>query len=252
MTKCQDAINVAHPFGVKLWKPALYKKVGNIQIKAEDDLRGGQADDLILLVLHPTSTNGEVSDSVAKRAFGFTSCHQKTRWWTITWSSKEWKVSSRIMYIQRCWKRISQIDSIRGQHSLHESDDGCCLCDIQCRSFAISLSQCIHNLTLGCLPYGPGINYGWYVGNLPDLGLDLLIDPGIKAAQPARKEPTSQNTRLRKDKREEGWGVGAGTQASPLPYPVMRRLQHLNIPKHCRGSGSPWRRLTRIWNPLNL
>ena len=76
MTECQDAINVAHPFGLKLWKPALYKKVGTIQIKAEDDYRGGQAHDLIFLVLHPTSTNGEVSDSVAKRAFGFTSCPQ--------------------------------------------------------------------------------------------------------------------------------------------------------------------------------
>ena len=51
MNEPQDAVNVVHPFVLKRWKPALYKKVWAIKIKAEDDLRGGQADDLIFQIL---------------------------------------------------------------------------------------------------------------------------------------------------------------------------------------------------------
>ncbi|KAF1921013.1 Sodium/calcium exchanger protein-domain-containing protein [Ampelomyces quisqualis] len=34
----QDAINVTHPFGIRIWKPALYKKGRSVQNKAEDDI----------------------------------------------------------------------------------------------------------------------------------------------------------------------------------------------------------------------
>jgi Ca2+:H+ antiporter len=41
----QDAINVTHPFGIRIWKPALYKKDRSVQQSAEDDVHsapGGQ------------------------------------------------------------------------------------------------------------------------------------------------------------------------------------------------------------------
>jgi Ca2+:H+ antiporter len=34
----QDAINVTHPFGIRIWKPALYKKGRSVQNKAEEDI----------------------------------------------------------------------------------------------------------------------------------------------------------------------------------------------------------------------
>ncbi|KAL5113546.1 hypothetical protein ACEQ8H_008585 [Pleosporales sp. CAS-2024a] len=34
----QDAINVTHPFGIRIWKPALYKKGRSVQNKAEADI----------------------------------------------------------------------------------------------------------------------------------------------------------------------------------------------------------------------
>ena len=34
----QDAINVTHPFGIRIWKPALYKKDRSVQTKAEGDI----------------------------------------------------------------------------------------------------------------------------------------------------------------------------------------------------------------------
>lgn len=34
----QDAINVTHPFGIRIWKPALYKKSRSVQRNAEDDV----------------------------------------------------------------------------------------------------------------------------------------------------------------------------------------------------------------------
>jgi Ca2+:H+ antiporter len=41
----QEAINVTHPFGIRIWKPALYKKDRSVQQSAEDDVHstpGGQ------------------------------------------------------------------------------------------------------------------------------------------------------------------------------------------------------------------
>jgi len=40
----QDAINITHPFGLKIWKPALYKKNRSVQRRAEGDIhsRPGQ------------------------------------------------------------------------------------------------------------------------------------------------------------------------------------------------------------------
>ncbi|KAF1837276.1 calcium permease family membrane transporter-like protein [Decorospora gaudefroyi] len=34
----QDAINVTHPFGIRIWKPALYKKGRSVQRNAEEDI----------------------------------------------------------------------------------------------------------------------------------------------------------------------------------------------------------------------
>jgi Ca2+:H+ antiporter len=34
----QDAINVTHPFGIRIWKPALYKKGRSVQQNAEEDI----------------------------------------------------------------------------------------------------------------------------------------------------------------------------------------------------------------------
>lgn len=34
----QDAINTTHPFGIRIWKPALYKKGRSVQRNAEDDI----------------------------------------------------------------------------------------------------------------------------------------------------------------------------------------------------------------------
>jgi len=34
----QDAINVTHPFGIRIWKPALYKKGRSVQTKADADI----------------------------------------------------------------------------------------------------------------------------------------------------------------------------------------------------------------------
>jgi Ca2+:H+ antiporter len=34
----QDAINVTHPFGIRIWKPALYKKNRSVQKSAEDEI----------------------------------------------------------------------------------------------------------------------------------------------------------------------------------------------------------------------
>ena len=40
----QDAINISHPFGLKIWKPALYKKIRSVQRTAEREIhsRPGQ------------------------------------------------------------------------------------------------------------------------------------------------------------------------------------------------------------------
>lgn len=35
----QDAINSTHPFGIRIWKPALYKKYRSVQTNAEEDIR---------------------------------------------------------------------------------------------------------------------------------------------------------------------------------------------------------------------
>jgi len=38
MRERQDAINTAHPFGIRLWKPALYKKRRSVEQNAEEDI----------------------------------------------------------------------------------------------------------------------------------------------------------------------------------------------------------------------
>lgn len=48
----QDAINVTHPFGIRIWKPALYKKDRSVQQSAEDDVHsspGGQVNNWLFL-----------------------------------------------------------------------------------------------------------------------------------------------------------------------------------------------------------
>lgn len=48
----QEAINVTHPFGIRIWKPALYKKDRSVQKTAEGDIRsspGGHVSPWLLL-----------------------------------------------------------------------------------------------------------------------------------------------------------------------------------------------------------
>lgn len=48
----QDAINVTHPFGIRIWKPALYKKDRSVQRKGEEDIHsspGGHVSPWLLL-----------------------------------------------------------------------------------------------------------------------------------------------------------------------------------------------------------
>lgn len=47
----QDAINVTHPFGIRIWKPALYKKDRSVQRKGEEDIHstpGGHVSNWLL------------------------------------------------------------------------------------------------------------------------------------------------------------------------------------------------------------
>lgn len=37
----QEAINVTHPFGIRIWKPALYKKFRSVQRRTEEDIHSG-------------------------------------------------------------------------------------------------------------------------------------------------------------------------------------------------------------------
>ncbi|KAJ9357798.1 hypothetical protein DTO027B9_2725 [Paecilomyces variotii] len=49
----QDAINETHPFGIRLWKPALYKKNRSVDKTAEGDIHsspGGRVNNLLFLV----------------------------------------------------------------------------------------------------------------------------------------------------------------------------------------------------------
>ena len=49
----QEAINVTHPFGIRIWKPALYKKDRSVQKTAEGDIHsipGGRVSNWLLLI----------------------------------------------------------------------------------------------------------------------------------------------------------------------------------------------------------
>ncbi|KAL1845719.1 hypothetical protein Plec18167_009219 [Paecilomyces lecythidis] len=49
----QDAINETHPFGIRLWKPALYKKNRSVEKTAEGDIHsspGGRVNNILFLV----------------------------------------------------------------------------------------------------------------------------------------------------------------------------------------------------------
>lgn len=46
----QDAINITHPFGIRIWKPALYKKNRSVQKYAEGDIHSRHGKDISWLV----------------------------------------------------------------------------------------------------------------------------------------------------------------------------------------------------------
>lgn len=46
----QDAINITHPFGIRIWKPAVYKKIRSVQRFAEGDIHSGPTREVSWLV----------------------------------------------------------------------------------------------------------------------------------------------------------------------------------------------------------
>lgn len=46
----QDAINITHPFGIRIWKPAVYKKIRSVQRFAEGEIHSGPTREVSWLV----------------------------------------------------------------------------------------------------------------------------------------------------------------------------------------------------------